>query len=226
MRSHIPFWPVYGFVFALLAVPEATAQDSATAPKERSVKILTDAPEATSDPALSSARLELLNSNIKIDNPAGVSLAIVPSDEVVAGSRIGFRIGTKKPGYLVLLNVDSSGKLTQVFPTTPKETSPLKDVPNLVKPGKPLIIPQLTGPYSAFEFVADPPAGVAMVVALLSDKPVQVVDLPDAPPPAFAPNDTLKYVRDQALTLVVPSKDGAQMERPSWSFDGKVYLIK
>jgi hypothetical protein len=63
-------------------------------------------------------------------------------------------------------------------------------------------------------------------VALWSDKPVQLVDLPNAPPPAFAPGDTLKYVRDQTLTLVVPSRNGDQLERPKWSFGGKVYLIK
>jgi hypothetical protein len=64
-----------------------------------------------------------------------------------------------------------------------------------------------------------------MVVALLSDKPVQVVDLPDVPAPAFAPSDTLKYIRDQARTLKVPS-EGGQLEQPNWSFDGKFYLIR
>jgi hypothetical protein len=33
-------------------------------------------------------------------------------------------------------------------------------------------------------------------------------------------------VRDQTLTLVVPSRNGDQLERPKWSFGGKVYLIK
>jgi hypothetical protein len=63
-------------------------------------------------------------------------------------------------------------------------------------------------------------------VGLLSDKPVQLVDLPNAPPPAFAPADTLKYVREQTLTLLVPNRNGDRLERPNWSFDGKVYLIK
>jgi hypothetical protein len=99
-------------------------------------------------------------------------------------------------------------------------------VPSLIKPGKPLIIPQVGSPYAGFEFIAEAPAGIAMFVALLSDKPVQVVDLPNAPPPAFAPGDTLKYVRDQTLALVVPSRNGNQWERPNWSFDGRVYLIK
>jgi hypothetical protein len=218
---------------SVLATP-ASAQDAASSAKgspskERSVKILTDAPDSpasASDTNVSTARLETLNATMKVDNAAGVSLDLIPGGEVIAGSKIGFRITTKKQGYLILLDVDATGKLTQIFPNTPTEQGTTRDVPSLIKPGKPLIIPQLGSPYATFEFVAEPPAGIAMFVALLSDKPVQLVDLPNAPPPAFAPNDTLKYVRDQTLALVVPNKSGNQWERPNWSFDGKVYLIK
>jgi hypothetical protein len=171
-------------------------------------------------------RLELLNSTIKVENSAGVSVDLLPRLEVPAGSKIGFRIATRKPGYLILLDVDAEGKLTQIFPAPKAATHGLRDATNLIKPGHPLTIPQLGTPYAGFEFVADLPAGIAMVVALLSDKPVQVVDLPDTPPPAFAPGDTLKYVRDQALTLKIPNADSGRLEQPSWSIDGKFYLIK
>jgi uncharacterized protein DUF4384 len=225
---------VFELAFALFLATAAMAQGSGSAektspPQERSVKILTDGPDVpvpAPDTSNSSARLELLNSNMKIDNAAGLSLNLIPSGEVIAGSKIGFRITTKKQGYLILLDVDAAGKLTQIFPDIPTEAGTVRDVPSLIKPGKPLIIPQVGSPYAGFEFVAEPPAGVAMFVALLSDKPVQVVDLPNAPPPAFAPGDTLKYVRDQTLALVVPSRNGNQWERPNWSFDGRVYLIK
>lgn len=196
-------------------------------PHERSVKILTDVPDnAPPPPSLSPADLASINQNMKTDNAAGLTLDIIPSGEVIAGSRIGFRLTTKKPGYVILLNVDAAGKLTQIFPEAPTETGPVREAPSLIKPGTPLVVPELGSPYATFEFIAEPPAGLAMVVGLLSDKPVQLVDLPNAPPPAFAPADTLKYVRDQTLTLVVPSRNGNQLERPNWSFDGKVYLIK
>jgi hypothetical protein len=225
---------IFESAFALFLATAATAQGSGSAektnpPQERSVKILTDGPDVPApapDTSSSSARLELLNSNMKIDNAAGLSLNLIPSGEVIAGSKIGFRITTKKQGYLILLDVDAAGKLTQIFPDIPTEAGTVRDVPSLIKPGKPLIIPQVGSPYAGFEFVAEAPAGVAMFVALLSDKPVQVVDLPNAPPPAFAPGETLKYVRDQTLALVVPSRNGNQWERPNWSFDGRVYLIK
>jgi Domain of unknown function (DUF4384) len=232
MRPTIARVFVLELLCAVFLANAAAAQDPGPAgknkpPQERSVRVLTDVPDNTSPmPSMSAADLASLNLNVKIDNAAGLTLDIIPSGEVIAGSKIGFRLTTKKPGYLILLNVDAAGKLTQIFPEIPTETGAVREEPSLIKPGKPLIIPQLGSPYATFEFIAEPPAGVAMFVALLSDKPVQLVDLPNAPPPAFAPGDTLKYVRDQTLTLVVPSRNGDQLERPKWSFDGKVYLIK
>src|SRR5262249_15190588 len=184
---------------------------AALAQAPRSVTIEPNVPEASeAAPAISPMRLELLNSTIKVENPAGVSVDLIPKLEVSPGSKIGFRISTKKTGYLILLDVDASGKLTQIFPNPTAVTRGMRDAPNLIKPAHPLTIPQLGTPYGGFEFVANLPAGMAMVVALLSDKPVQVVDLPDTSPPAVAPGETLKYVRDQARTLKVPTADGGQ----------------
>jgi len=217
---------------AAFIVTAAQAQDS-RAPgqdnpsRERPVKVLPDTPDnVASGPSVSAEDLVSINRNMKTDNSAGLTMDIIPGGEVIAGSKIGFRFTTKKPGYLILLNVDAEGKLSQIFPEAPSETASVRDEPCLIKPGKPLIIPQLGTPYATFEFIAEPPAGVAMFVALLSDKPVQLVDLPNAPSPAFAPVDTLKYVRDQTLTLVVPNRDNGQLERPKWSFDGRAYLIR
>jgi hypothetical protein len=216
-----------GAVLALAAgVLIATA---ALAQAPHSVTILPDVPEApaaTLAPDTAIARLELLNANIKVENPAGVSVDLIPKLEVPVGSKIGFRVATRRAGYLILLDVDASGRLTQIFPDPTAATHGLRDATNLIKPRRPLAIPQRGSPYAGFDFVAEPPAGIAMVVALLSDKPVQVVDLPDAPPPAFAPADTLKYVRDQARALKVANPDGGPLAQPNWSIDGKFYLIK
>lgn len=202
---------------------------AALAQAPHSVTILPDGPQApavTRAPDFSIARLELLNSNIKVDNPAGVSVDLIDKLEVPVGSKIGFRIATKRSGYLILLDVDASGRLTQIFPNPTAATHGMRNAINLIKPGRPVSIPQRGSPYAGFEFVADPPTGVAMVVALLSDKPVQVVDLPDTPPPAFAPADTLRYVRDQARTLKVANPDGGPLAQPNWSIDGKFYVIE
>jgi hypothetical protein len=232
MSSVAARFPVIAALHLVVVVSIAQAQNAGPAgdegsPRERSVKVRTDAPDSVPPPPpVSPADIASINQNMTADNAAGLALDIIPSEEVVAGSRIGFRLTTKKPGYIILLNIDAAGKLTQIFPEAPTESGPIREAPSLIKPGKPLVIPELGSPYATFEFIAEPPAGLAMVIGLLSDKPVQLVDLPDAPPPSFAPADTLKYVREQTLALVVPSRSGDQLERPHWSFEGKVYLVK
>jgi hypothetical protein len=222
-RAKIAQRAIAGLSAAVLAATATLAQEP------RSVTILPDvpeAPEASRASEISSMRLELLNSTVKVENSAGVSVDVIPKLEVPVGSKIGFRIATKKTGYVILLDVDASGRLTQIFPNPTAATHGLRDATNLVKAGRPLTIPQLGTPHAGFDFTADEPAGIAMVVALLSDKPVQVVDLPDTSPPGAAPGDTLRYVRDQARTLKVVNPDGGRLEQPNWSIDGKFYLIK
>jgi hypothetical protein len=215
IRCKIAQEAVAGLAAAVLIATAALAQEP------HSLTILPEAPEApaaTQAPDISMSRLELLNSNIKVENSAGVSVDLIPNLEVRTGSKIGLRVATKRAGYLILLDVDAGGRLTQIFPDPTAATHGLRDAINLIKPGR--------SSYTGFEFVADPPAGVAMVVALLSDKPVQVVDLPDTPPPALASADTLKYVRDQVRALKIADPDGGPLTQPHWSIDGKFYLIK
>jgi Domain of unknown function (DUF4384) len=218
-------WVIAGPALAGLigALPAAHAQ--------RSVIIIPNLPEtqepsAPPGPDMSPARLERLNATVKVENPAGVSVDLIPRLEVAAGSKIGFRVATKKPGHLILVAVDPAGKLTQIFPDPAGATHGLRDTTNLLRPGHPLTLPQVGTPYAGFEFVADRSTGIAVVIALLCDKPVQVVDLPDTPLPGFAPDETLKYVRDQARTLKVPNPGSGELEQPNWSIDGKFYLIK
>ena len=226
LGSGISVRGVSGLLAALLMGTVVLAQEP------RSVTILPEAPEvpetppATPAPSIAPLRLELLNSTVKVENPAGVSVDVIPSLEVTVGSKIGFRVATKKSGYLILLDIDADGKLTQIFPNPTAATRGVRDILNFIRSGRPLTIPQVGTPFAGFEFVANLPTGIAMVVALLSDKAVQVVDLPDAPPPSFAPGDALKYVRDQARGLKVPHPDSGQLEQPTWSIDGKFYLIK
>jgi hypothetical protein len=220
-------------VFSTL--PFSTLPFSTWAAAQRSIIIIPNPPEAHDAPAagqepsgpdISPAQLEHLNATVKVENPAGVSIDLIPRLEVAAGSRIGFHVTTKKAGYLVLLGVDPGGKLTQIFPDPAEATHGLRDSTNFVRPGRPLTLPQVGTSYAGVKFVADRSPGVAMVVALLSERPLQVVDLPDTPPPGFAPDQALRYVRDQARTLKAPNPKNGELEQPNWSIDGRFYLIK
>lgn len=178
-------------------------------------------PEAPSPDTLR-ARLERWNRTVKVDNPAGVSLGLVPAPDVPAGSRIEVRAAVRKAGYLVLLAVDPAGRLTQIFPDPQRPIHGLHDADNLLRPGRPITVPRAGAP----PFTADRATGIAAVIGLLSDRPVEVVDLPGTSPPGFAPQEMLSYVRDQALTLRVQSPRGGAFAQPAWSIEARFFLIK
>ena len=87
-------------------------------------------------------------------------------------------------------------------------------------------IPRRDDPFAGFEFVASPPAGVAMIVAILSDRPVHLVDLPDNAPPhsGQASFDQLFEVARQ-LRIAREDQPGT-LQEPKWSFDAKLYVVR
>jgi len=163
----------------------------------------------------------------KAANAAGLSLEMTPGSDIAIGTKVSFRISTRKEGYLVLLDVDASGKLTQIYPNPMSlmTASVGRQNSNLVKPGKPVLIPNPTDA-TGFEFVAAPPQGTAMVVALLGDRPVQVIDLPDIPGNLLGQTDALGYLSSLAQELRIPSGDSGPMQSIKWSLDAKFYSIR
>ena len=166
---------------------------------------------------------------LKADNSAGLTVEVLPGTELSAGTKIRLRVESRKPGYLVLLDVNAEGKLTQIYPTRTSLLAPIagRELSNRINPGRPIVVPDPANPYAGFEFVAAAPAGVAMVVAILSDRPVQVFDLPDVPTPLTGRADALKYLTDVAGTLRVASTEKTgQFDAPQLSFDAKFYVVK
>jgi hypothetical protein len=164
----------------------------------------------------------------RADNSAGLSLEVVPGTEFKVGDTMSFRVTSEKQGYLVLVDVDSTGKLTQIYPNTEslKDPQGMRDDANLIRRGQTRIVPDPTGKAS-FKFVASPPTGVGMVVAILSDKPVQMIDLPDVPAAIAGRRGALDYVRDNTRVLrILPASDTGHIEDPKWSFITKFYSIQ
>lgn len=66
-----------------------------------------------------------------------------------------------------------------------------------------------------------------MVVAFLSDKPVQMVDLPDVPVAMTGQAAALTFLTKLAGDLRIPQgNDAVRLEEPHWSFDAKFYAIR
>jgi hypothetical protein len=166
--------------------------------------------------------------NVKLANSAEVAVELVPGQDVAPGSRVSFRVTTKKPGYLILVDVDPSGKLTQIYPNRMSlMASGGRQNSNHVRPGKPVAIPNTTDPYAGFEFIVSPPSGTGLVVAFLSDVPVQMIDLPDIPSSVMGQASALTYLAQVASELRIPQGDGVgRLQEARWSFDAKFYSIR
>jgi hypothetical protein len=166
---------------------------------------------------------------LKARNSAGVAVDILPGTELQVGEKLALRVATKKQGYLVLVDVDAAGKLTQIYPNRRSLmlAADGQESVNLVKPGRPITIPDIANPSAGFELVAAPPTGVAMVVAILSDRPVQMLDLPDVPADLVGQGGAIGYLTNWTTSLRIARSDGSgRLEQATWSFDAKLYVIR
>ena len=186
-------------------------------------------PTTPSPPATATAaEIERLSNSVKVVNPAELAVEILPGPEIEQGANVSFRITTKKPGYLILIDVDPSGKLTQIYPNRMSLlASAERDSANLIKPGKPMQLPNPTDRLANFEFVATPPTGTAMLVAVLSDIPVQMLDLADVPPMLIGSTSAAEHLTKLASELRIPDpKANGSFLEPHWSFDARFYAIR
>jgi hypothetical protein len=147
---------------------------------------------------------------------------------VQVGGKVTFRVSAKRPGYLILVDVDAAGRVTQIFPNRGSLLRiGSRENLNLLKPGRAMTIPEPGNAYAGFEFVAAPPTGTAMVVAILSDRPVQMLDLPDVPAEVAGQPEALNYIADAARSLRIASASESRgLLEARWSFDAKLYVVR
>jgi uncharacterized protein DUF4384 len=211
--------------------PPSPAPSNATptiqGPPSGDVATLSPPPSSRRNP-LTATELDALSKSVKLANPADLAVEILPGPEIAVGAKVSFRITTKKPGYLILVDVDPSGKLEQIYPNPMSLTAKAdRESANLIRPGTPLQLPSAADGQSRFEFIASPPFGTAMVVALLSDRPVQMIDLPDVPAGLLGSAAGAELLSRTASDLRIPDpKRGGAFLEPRWSFDAKFYAIK
>jgi hypothetical protein len=163
-----------------------------------------------------------------VHNSAGVAIDILPADQFSIGSKVGFRVTTKKQGYLILIDIDATGKVTQRYPNLYSMALPAgaSENANLIQPGKTMNIPDLSNPFAHFEYIAEAPTGQGLIVALLSPKPVHFVDLPDVPQQMLGTQAAIDFLYDAARQLRIAGRDSAApLADPQWSFVVKNYSI-
>jgi hypothetical protein len=159
-------------------------------------------------------------------NAASVSLQMIPDKTVGIGGKVSFRVTARKAGYVVLVDVDAAGRMTQIFPTAELlAQSGDKDI-NFVRPGEELQIPTPAARQRGFEYVITPPTGAAVMVAVWSERRVQRLDLPDMPRKLPNQTDALNYLAAWTSGLRVPDGSSGKLLPSNWSFDIKAYSIQ
>lgn len=159
-------------------------------------------------------------------NTASVSLQILPSQTVNLGGKVTFGVTARKPGYLILVDVDAEGRMSQIFPTPELlAQSDGRDI-NLVKPGVEFVVPTPAARQRGFEYVVSPPTGSAVMIAILSERRVQLLDLPDLPRKLQDQAEALSYLSAWTSELRVLDNGSGKLVTNNWSFDVKSYSIK
>ena len=166
------------------------------------------------------------NDPANIPNTAKVSLQMSPDRTVPVGSRISFRVTTRKPGYLMLVDIDADGKMSQIFPSPEMIVQSEEGAANFVRPGEELVVPNSAAQKKGFEYIITPPIGSAAVVAILSERRVQLLDLPDDAQKPRTETETVSYLAGWTSGLRVPDTGTGKMQPSNWSFDIKPYSIR
>jgi hypothetical protein len=159
-------------------------------------------------------------------NIASLSLEILPGQTVNVGSKVSFEVTAKKAGFLILVDVDAEGRISQIFPTPELlAQSDERDI-NLVRPGVEFVVPTPSARQRGFEYIVSPPTGSAVMVAILSERRVQLLDLPDTLRKLQGQADALSYLSAWTSELRVPDNASGKLVSNNWSFDVKSYSIK
>lgn len=195
----------------------------------RSVRILDEPPAAAPAPQTSAPALpKPPGKGGGSGAGSGVRIDVLPQEEFALGAPMSFRVTAEKSGYVILVDVDAQGKLAQIFPNmvTLADPAGVDEKANFLKAGQSMTLPEASGK-AAYRFVASPPTGVGMVVAILSDTPLQIVDLPDVPAALAGQAEAVDFVKDSTRMLQILPAEGERPTRaPKWSFATKFYGIR
>lgn len=162
------------------------------------------------------------------DNAAGLAIAFEQGGVVRAGDLVSYRVTTRKPGYLTILDATPDGGLTVVYPNARSMAGPGgANAQNArLTPQHDLVIPNYRNPYRGFDVRVGKDRGKGVMVAVLSEKPLASVGLPDLPKtlPASEARMVIDRIRsDLTRNLVVAGPDAASA---GWSIAFAEYEVK
>jgi hypothetical protein len=217
--------PLLPFVVLLGAALAPNAVDAQSEGLTRAVRII--GPDSKPEAAPETTAPLTPPEDARLTNPVDLTLEMSPASVARLGTKLSFRVGAKKKGYVILVDVDATGKLVQIFPNfLSLAMAQGKSAETNQIPAKTMVtIPQAGS--KTYEFVASPPTGIGMVMAIFSEMPLEMVDLPDVPPELVGQAGAAEYVREAANGLrIVPAEGSGEFQEPKLSFVAHFYVIR
>jgi hypothetical protein len=162
-----------------------------------------------------------------LKNKVGLAFHLAPSAQLSLGAKMSFRVRSDKAGYIVIVDVDANGKTTQVYPNALSSAvlGGQSAASNKIDAGASIVIPPANS--KTYEFVASPPAGVGMAMAIFSPAPLQIINLPDVPATLLGRPNEAKFLSQAAQSLrFIPTGASDDFKAPDLSFAVQFYVIR
>lgn len=128
-------------------------------------------PPTTSDTPTQPATAEIATDLLSQGNSADVRLELLPAERVAVGDTVRFRVTSPHDGYLILIDIDAAGRLTQIYPN---RFSDAQVGHRLLHPNRPVTVPD---DYYGFVMRASEPAGKGTLLAIVTEDNVPLDEL-------------------------------------------------
>ena len=134
----------------------------------------------------------------------------------------------KQPGYLILVDVDPTGKLTQIYPNRHSlQMRESRESLNLIKPGQAITIPSRDDPFAGLR-VCGLAARRRRDARRDPERPARSIwSICRTSRPRNADKRAFDQLMEVARQLRIAREDEPELaEEPKWSFDAKLYVVK
>ena len=105
------------------------------------------------------------------DNQAGLRVEVLPKASARLGETVRFQVTSDRSGWLILLDINARGEVTQIFPN---EIVREHGSDNRIAAGRPITIPDA---YYGFAFTAREPLGEGALMAVVTEDRVELSDI-------------------------------------------------
>lgn len=152
-------------------------------------------------------------------NESQIALDILPSDRIQLKETLRFKVSSPVDGYLIVLDINANNEVTQIFPN---RFSDAAGQANKIYSHKSVVIPNS---FYGFELKAAEPVGDSLLLAIVTEDPVELGDLLNMSKDLQVISNSNAYLADLAMRLRETWHQDEHNRQLRWSLVEKPYHI-